>query len=457
MGRKGWAAGAVLVAAGIAAAVVLGGRARQAADGEETLETAVVTRGTLLRTVGGTGSLVPASEVATAFAMGGEVTEVRVEVGRQVAAGETLAVLDTASLASDVVSAEAGVASAESGLASAREGLSSVEAGATDIEERRARVQLEQARDRLWGSQAQRDGVCGRVEAKRGEPYECDNANAGVLQAEDAVRLAELDLQDLQAGPTDEELAAARDRVVQAESGLASARVKLEQAERKLRDAILTAPITGTVTALEIAAGEMVSAGTPAVTIGDLTSLQVAISLDEADIAGVTVGDEAVVVLDALPDREIEGAVVSVAPVAQIQSGVVLFPVTVALEAVEADVRPGMTADVEIVTGRAADALVVPLRSVVTTAAGTVVMRVGAGSPGRAGGRPKGAFEGQAPATETDAEPVSVEIGLTNETQAEVKAGLAEGDVVLVRSRAASGDAMPMGGPGMPMGVFRGR
>ena len=54
-------------------------------------------------------------------------------------------------------------------------------------------------------------------------------------------------------------------------------------------------------------------------------------------------------------------------------------------------------------------------------------------------------------------EPVAVEIGLTNETEAEVLSGLSEGDVVIVQARASTEGDFRMGGPGMPIGVFRSR
>lgn len=93
------------------------GRAAAQAIGDET---AVVTRGTLRVTVGGSGSLSPENEVALSFRSGGRVAEVLVEVGQTVQAGDVLARLDDADARQSVAQAESAVEQAQANLDAAR-------------------------------------------------------------------------------------------------------------------------------------------------------------------------------------------------------------------------------------------------------------------------------------------------------------------------------------------------
>ena len=482
----------------------------QQAMAEAPAETAAVRRGTLLVTVSATGSLVPHSEVSLAFSSGGRVAEVLVEEGQVMEAGQPLARLETDDLALQVAQAEAtlktaeaqlaqvkagtrpeDIAAAEASLAAARGSLASSQgtlantqaslarllAGATDREIEIARLGVDQAKDSRWSAQAQRDAVKGNPHAQSSDK---DAAEAGVLQAEDAVRIAELQYEETKAGPRDEDVAAARAQVEQAQGQVEAAQaqvdqaqaqleklensptseevavaqaqvdqaeVSLEQARLHLEQATLTAPMDGTVTALNIQPGEMASASQPVIVLTDLAALEVDVNLDETDVARVTIGQETRVSVDAFPDVELAGEVTTIAPTADVASGVVLYPVTVRLAPTDPStgrrgglvepsgqalpVRAGMTADVDIVTVSQENALIVPLRAVHTEGERAYMDRLDDGQIER----------------------VEVELGLTTDTEVEITSGLAEGDLVAVVAGPAQGSDRQMPGP---LGVFRG-
>ena len=249
----------------------------------------------------------------------------------------------------------------------------------------------------------------------------------------DTYRQAQNDLADLLDGADESDVEAAQLQVDQAGAALEQTRLKLEQAT-------LTAPTAGTITELNIQVGEMASAGQAAVVvISDLSVLVVEINLDETDVAQVSVGQEALVSVDAFPDAELTGEVTYIAPVAETQSGVVLYPVTVKLLPTELPVRAGMTADVEIVSASQEGALIVPLRAVHTEGGQSYVNRL-------VGGR---------------TERVEVTLGLTTDTEVEITSGvvegpalsLAEGDVVSVVAAPTPSSAGQGFGPG---GMFGG-
>jgi multidrug efflux pump subunit AcrA (membrane-fusion protein) len=199
-------------------------------------------------------------------------------------------------------------------------------------------------------------------------------------------------------------------QIEQLELSLSQMQLKLDSARRALEDTALTAPMDGTVIMLALEEGEMVGAGTPVVGMGDLERFIVEVSLDETDVAAVKIGQEAIVALDAFPDIALAGEVTDIAPVASVQSGVVLYPVTVELSSAESGVRAGMTADVQIISASKTDVLIVPLRAVQSQGGSSYVWRQ----------------------TAEGFERVAVVLGVMTETEVEIVDGLSEGDVVSV-------------------------
>jgi HlyD family secretion protein len=252
-------------------------------------------------------------------------------------------------------------------------------------------------------------------------------ANVATAAAQRDAAQAQLDL--LLAGPTEEQI-----QTMQA--SVDDARAALEQAWLRLEKATLTAPIAGTVTFLDVQPGQIVNANRAVVALSDLANLEVNVSLDETDVARVAVGQEAQVSLDAFPGVEMAGEVTYIASVAQSQSGVVLYPVTIRLAPGDPSAssgqglpaRAGMTADVSIVTVSQEDALIVPLRAIHAEGEHAYVDRL-AGD---------------------QVERVAVTLGMMTETEIEITGGLSEGDMAVVIP-----GAQGSGGGGM-FGMFGG-
>lgn len=119
--------------------------------------------------------------------------------------------------------ARASQKSAEAELERLRAGPSAEEIA---IAERRVKA----AENELWGAQAQRDAICGRVNLEVTEA-DCDSAEAAVGAAWEQVRIAELQLQELRAGAREEDIAAAEGRVAQARAGVEVARASVGASE----------------------------------------------------------------------------------------------------------------------------------------------------------------------------------------------------------------------------------
>jgi HlyD family secretion protein len=183
------------------------------------------------------------------------------------------------------------------------------------------------------------------------------SALASAQSAQDA-------LNELQRQPTAATLASAQASVAQAEAALEDARrggkestvriselnvrqamIGLEQARLAQSNAIVNAPVDGTVLAVGVELGEQVSAGSVVATLGDTRDTRLVVNVEQRDIARVTPGQAVQVSIYALPDAEIVGVVDRIAPVASSGTGFVTFPVIIRLvEGPLERVLPGMTA-----------------------------------------------------------------------------------------------------------------
>jgi RND family efflux transporter MFP subunit len=424
--QQAWIMVGLLPLVALLAACQQSARRSAAGNGAAAGQRVAVREGSLDASVDASGSVAPATSVDLSFGTGGRVAEVLVKPGQTVDAGQPLAVLDTADLALELAAAEASLRQSESSLAAARVKLTDAQAGPDQNDLETARINVNKAKDARWGSQAQRDSTCGQTEAKMRTQADCDSANASVLQAEDAVRLAELAYEKAQVGPAAVDVSTAREAVKQAEAGLAAQHTKVEQARLQLARATVASPISGTVTTVGAVAGQQVGSGVVAATVADLGTLEVTVYLDQADLGKVQPGQPAQITLTAFPDQVVDGQVTRIAPVGQSESGVVLFPVTISLAPGELAVRPGMTADVSIITRQGGSALLVPRRAVQSADNEKFVMVVKDGKPAR----------------------VVVQVGEAGDTEVAVTGELAAGDMVLVPAATTQGNNGPPGGFG---------
>lgn len=328
---------------------------------------------------------VPPQELA--FPGAGTVIEVAVGPGDAVRPGDALASIDPTALDLAVAEAEAALASARDTLAQAEAGGDSAAAAAErDTAEaalararsgstvETARLELERAKNALWAQQSQRDATCGQVGKAFTKQVDCDVAQANVQASEQGVRIAEQAYLAAQAAAADE-LASAESRARSAQAGAArfaggdaalprvAARARVRQAEAALAQATanreratLTAPFTGTVVAVHIAAGVQVAPGSPAVTLAQTDPLRfVTTNLGERNVADVVEGAPATVTLTAFPDRPLAAVVRRVAGSGTTdETGAVVFKAYLDVQPDGLALRAGMTGRVEIEAGGAA-------------------------------------------------------------------------------------------------------
>jgi multidrug efflux pump subunit AcrA (membrane-fusion protein) len=145
---------------------------------------------------------------------------------------------------------------------------------------------------------------------------------------------------------------------------LAAAQARLQAAQTAVDSLSLTAPFAGTITEVDIKPGDQVSLGSIAFRLDKLDRLLVDVQVSEVDINSIQVGQSVNLSFDALLDKQYKGVVSQVAPVGTVIQGVVEFNVTVELTDADQNVKPGMTAAVNIVVDQITNALLVPNRAV---------------------------------------------------------------------------------------------
>jgi len=145
---------------------------------------------------------------------------------------------------------------------------------------------------------------------------------------------------------------------------LAAAQARLQAAQTAVDSRSLTAPFAGTITEVDLKPGDQVSLGSIAFRVDKLDRLLVDVQVSEVDINNIQVGQPVDLSFDAILNKQYKGVVSQVAPVGTAIQGVVQFNVTVELTDADQNVKPGMTAAVNIVVDQITDALLVPNRAV---------------------------------------------------------------------------------------------
>ena len=290
-----------------------------------SIQTEPLAMGQVRRVVATSGTVQPLVTVEVGSQVSGQVREIYVGHSAPVREGQEIARIDPRTFESRLREAQAGLAVAEAGVALQRAGVGRAEADLRQAEREFRRTESLQARG--TASQAALDAALAALEAARAEldiaRAEVANAEAEVLQRRAAVEVARIDL----------------DRTY------------------------IRSPIGGVVIERSVEVGQTVAASLSApklFTIAqDLARIQIHAQVDEADMGEIVVGNPVSFTVDAFPRDRFAGAVGEIRLLPTTEQNVVTYKVL--LDAANADLRllPGMTANVEILTGERKDVPVV--------------------------------------------------------------------------------------------------
>jgi HlyD family secretion protein len=294
-----------------------------------TYRTEEARRGDIVVTVTATGNLEPRNQVDIGSELSGTMREVYVDVNDEVKQGQVLAVLDTTRLRAQVLQQESSLASAQARV---------VQSEAT-LKEARANYQRLLKVRELSGNKipSQQDMDVSESAVSRGEG----------------------------------DLAAAKAAVAQARASLEAVRTDLAKTEIK-------SPINGVVLVRSVEPGSTVAASLQAPILftlaEDLKKMELHVSVDEADVGSVQVGQKASFNVDAFANRTFSAHITQVhfasnntqkssassAQASATSTGVVTYETVLEVDNSELLLRPGMTATAQIVTTSISDALLIP-------------------------------------------------------------------------------------------------
>ncbi len=412
-------------------------------SGETEAETAAprttavkVERGPIVLSVSTTGRVVANLDVDIKCKASGEVIKLPYDVSDRVQKGLLLVELNPVDEERIVKQAQISLSSSQARLAKARQSLLIAQQELA-AQRRRADTAIKSAQARAEDAKAKSARMKQLLEKKLASQEEYDTAETQAIQAgadlENArIRIEELDTQE-------KSLELKREDVNLAQAQVESDRIALSNAQQRLADTKVYAPIAGIVSARNVQIGQIISSGisnvgggTTVLTLSDLSRLFVLASVDESDIGKVRVGQAATITADAFPGRTFRGKVVRIATKGVSTSNVVTFEVKIEiLGKNKLMLKPEMTANIEIVAQEEKSALLVPVEAVSRKKKLQIV------NVQKADGT-------------TEERPVTV--GISDGVKIAITSGLSEGETVVIREGEAESRWRGMRGPGMMFG-----
>jgi HlyD family secretion protein len=377
---------------------------RAQAAAQTTYQTQTITRGALTAIVGATGTVRANQTTTVGWQTTGRIDKINVKVGDPVNANQQLANLDQSSLPQSIILAQADLVTAKRNLenlknsamnqGNAQLALAQAEKGVADAQHDRDLLNYSRGQngnaDAAWAEyylavdtynktldrynkiqnraiddparaslQTVLVAAQQKVQQKQAivdwytgapTPNDVAQSDANLVIAKARLADAQREWDRLKNGPDPEDISAAESRVAAIEATLGMT--------------TLETPFSGTVTDVRSMVGDQVTPTTISFRIDDLSRLLVDVQITEVDINRVKVGQPVKLSFDAISGKDFNGKVSAVAKVGTPTSGAVNFTVTVELTDATEEVRPAMTAAVNVVVDQLTDALLVPNRAV---------------------------------------------------------------------------------------------
>ncbi|HET6373064.1 MAG TPA: efflux RND transporter periplasmic adaptor subunit, partial [Candidatus Polarisedimenticolia bacterium] len=362
------------------------------------VEVVIVKRGPIVSsaTATATGTVESERDVRVMALVPGLISEILTDEGRQVRKGDLLARLDDQEALASHRLALANLESARSGLERAEVSLRvRTDTAGTDLD--RAQAVLSKAKsDHARARELHQAGVISSQSVEAAETEE----RLAVASFEAArSRIADRDI-------AAKEVAAARSAVAQMEAAARVAQVILDRTR-------IIAPFDGVISSRFVQPGQTISPATPLFSIVDRTDIHVRATFDEVDLGRIQLGQVARLSLDSFPGRHFEGLVDEISPtVSTTRQETRTVGVKIRFTGQIDGVRPGMSADPEIIVGTRDDALYLPTDVILEDHPGETKRRVFV-------------LDDRTIRLRT------IETGLTNWDFTEVLSGVSEGDRVV--------------------------
>jgi HlyD family secretion protein len=418
-------------------------------------------KGAIESKVIGTGSVVARATINIPFLRSGQVVMINVKEGDTVKKGQVLAQLDTTDLlntvkqqqanylsqqvsysqtikapsAAELKAAQASLTSAqaayaelsspptESELASAKADLMNAEA---DLRQKQAAYERRAARDPGVGASSEALAL----ETSTNSYNKVKAAYDAKFEKATRAQYASASAQIANAQKTLESLQPVEETIQLAKIKLDQANLSLQLAEQDVQKATLVSPVDGLVTLVNFDVGEWAGSGSTAVVVANFEEPLFEISLDEADLGKVQIGQDARIQLQSYLGQKIDAKVDSISNVGATVNNIVTYKVK--LRVPKADNQPkiflNMSGTSEIITSKIDEAILIPSNALIinSTAKTYSVLKVVGDTTQR----------------------TTVEIGARSGDKTQITKGVNAGDVLAIPQTTTS--TQPQGGPGGP-------
>ncbi len=199
-------------------------------------------------------------------------------------------------------------------------------------------------------------------------------------------------------------------RLLLAKAAVESARASRDIVRLQYNHSFIKTPVSGVVAERPVEVGDTAAAGQKIASIVDPNALYISAPIDEADVDSLAPGQEVKITMDAYLGESFYGKVIKISPIVTgARQETRTFQVKISMPEEDITLKPGMSADIEIITGEAKDTLIVPSQAVIDEGTGQIVYVI-------EGGRAKRR---------------NVKTGLFNWNFTEIKEGLTEGEMVI--------------------------
>jgi HlyD family secretion protein len=413
--RRNWmiAAGAVvLLGAGVAVWRMA------ATPAAPAYGTAKVRRQTISKTISATGTLQAVTTVQVGTQVSGAISQLFADFNSQVKKDQVIARIDPSQFQAQLAQANATYLSTQATVQAAQNNVLAADAGV-----QAAQANVDRTDAVLQDAQKSLNRTRQLVEAKVGAAMDLQTAEAAVSQAAAQKQQAIAQVNQAKA-----QVQQARSQVSQAQAQSAQAKAAVDFAQVNLEHTIIKAPIDGVVVARNVDVGQTVAASLQAPVIfliaNDLTRMQVLANIDEADVGQLGPDSQVSFTVDAFPSDTFNGRISQVRLAPQTVQNVITYTAVVEVANPDLKLKPGMTANVTVVTAQRENVLAIPNSAL------------------------RFQPEGQQPATrrgnrapvvwkiaDHKLTPVTIQTGLSDGVQTEVVSGdLNEGDAIAIAS-----------------------
>ncbi len=330
------------------------------------VQTVIVRPAAIQQLVSAEAVLYPINQAPIVPKISAPISEYDVERGSRVHAGELLAVLENADLAAAVTETRGAYEQAQAAYATSVQESLPVEIQTAELhvkateQARSAARQVYQSRQKLYKAGALARNLL-------------DQSYVAYIRARNQYELAVSTLKGLQDVGKEQQIKSAK-------AQMTAAKGRYEAALAQLKYSEIRSPINGVVASRPLYEGEMASAGSPLITVMDISKVVARVHITPQQAAFLRVGDPAYISLG--NQKDVQGKITVVSPA--LDPGSTTVQVWVQTANPQDELRPGAAVDVTMVAKTVRDALCVPSSAVVTGEDGKPsVMVVGAGDLAR--------------------------------------------------------------------------